>query len=130
MLEIIQSEQIRMIKERLSSRGEGDFDAQLKVVKEIIQSIRNQGDEALFAYTKQFDGFDVSEKNFVVSEAEFEEAYQEVDRGLLEIIWESAENIRAFHELQKRESFFKEEEGKKPVSYTHLVLYRHEWKAL
>ena len=113
MLEIIRSEEIGKIKERLAARGEGDFDEQLKTVKRILADVRARGDEALFEYTRKFDGFDANAENLAVSEEEFEAAYRQVDAELVEIVRESAANIRAFHELQKRESFFKEEDGKK-----------------
>ncbi|MBQ9942341.1 MAG: histidinol dehydrogenase [Christensenellaceae bacterium] len=106
----IQGNDIETLKKRLLERGETDYSAQEAAVKEIIAAVKSRGDEALFAYTKKFDKFDVNTENFLVSEAEIEEAYANTDAQLIAVMRESAENIRAYHQLQKREDF----ELKKP----------------
>ena len=44
-------------------------------VFEIIEKVRNQGDAAVFSYTKQFDGADISSENIKVTDAEINAAY-------------------------------------------------------
>lgn len=78
-------------------------EAQREAVKEIIQNIRQKGDAALFAYTEKFDSVRLAD--FRVSAAEIESAYLELDPSLISIIKEAADNIRFFHEKQKRESW-------------------------
>lgn len=73
------------------------------VVSDIIDNVRKKGDTALFEYTQKFDGADLI--NLEVTEAEKEEAFAPVDSKFLEILREAADNIRAFHEKQVRESF-------------------------
>lgn len=73
------------------------------VVSDIIDNVRKKGDTALFEYTQKFDGADLI--NLEVTEAEKEEAFASVDSKFLEILREAADNIRAFHEKQVRESF-------------------------
>lgn len=73
------------------------------VVREIIDTVRRDGDRALFAYTEKFDRAKLS--SLEVSEAEFEEAFKAVEPKLLEIINEAAENIREFHKNQVRSGF-------------------------
>lgn len=70
---------------------------------DIIDNVRKKGDTALFEYTQKFDGADLI--NLEVTEAEKEEAFASVDSKFLEILREAADNIRAFHEKQVRESF-------------------------
>ncbi|MDQ0225315.1 histidinol dehydrogenase [Metabacillus niabensis] len=77
---------------------------QRKDVQDIIATVRNDGDKALFAYTKKFD--QVSLSSLLVTDEEFTEAYRELDKELVDIIREAAANIRSFHEKQKRESWF------------------------
>ena len=73
------------------------------VVSDIIDNVRKKGDTALFEYTQKFDGADLI--NLEVTEAEKEEAFASVDSKFIEILREAADNIRAFHEKQVRESF-------------------------
>jgi len=77
---------------------------QRKDVQDIIATVRNDGDKALFAYTEKFD--QVSLSSLLVTDEEFTEAYKELDEELVDIIREAAANIRSFHEKQKRESWF------------------------
>lgn len=72
-------------------------------VSDIIENVRKNGDTALFEYTQKFDGADLI--NLEVTEAEKEEAFASVDSKFIEILREAADNIRAFHEKQVRESF-------------------------
>ncbi|WP_338782352.1 histidinol dehydrogenase [Metabacillus sp. FJAT-52054] len=75
-----------------------------RMVKEIIEAVKKQGDEALRYYTEKFDG--VRLDSFKVTETEIQEAYRNLDDSLLEIIREAIENIRLFHSKQKRDSWF------------------------
>lgn len=80
-------------------------------VAEIIAAVREKGDTAVFGYTKQFDGADLSAKNVKVTEAEIKEAYEEADEKLLAVIRKAKENIRVYHEKQKRHSWFDSDES-------------------
>ncbi len=72
-------------------------------VAEIIANVREKGDKALYDYCKKFDGADL--KSLQVSPEEIEEALTLVEPKFLEILAEAAENIRAFHQKQVRNSF-------------------------
>ncbi len=74
-------------------------------VKKIISDVAENGDAALFSYTKKFDGFELNKNNLRVAEQEIAEAYKKVDADLLDTLKKSAENIRIFHEKQKRENY-------------------------
>ncbi|MDE7311585.1 MAG: histidinol dehydrogenase [Eubacterium sp.] len=80
-------------------------------VNEIIEQVRRKRDEALFAYTKQFDGADICAGNILVTDAEIEDAYAKVDQSLLKVIRRSLVNIRSFHEKQRQQSWFTTEEN-------------------
>ena len=73
------------------------------IVADIIYTVRKEGDQALFAYNKKFDGCDLSALE--VTEAEIEEAFAAVEPRFLEILRRAEKNIRAFHEKQVRTSF-------------------------
>lgn len=73
------------------------------VVADILNTVRQQGDRALYAYAEQFDGAKLTALE--VTEAEIQEAFDTVEPEFLDILREAAANIRAFHEKQVRNSF-------------------------
>lgn len=86
-----------------SPNNYGQFEV---TVNEIINNVRTNGDKALFEYTAKFDKFDLNADNIKVTKAEIEEAYSRLDPKLVEVLKHSAENIRAFHVKQLRNSWF------------------------
>ena len=81
-----------------------------KVVSEIIEKVKNEGDSALYFYAEKFDRVKLS--SLEVSKAEIDEAVAQVDKEFLAVLKRAAENIRAFHKEQKREGFeLKRQEG-------------------
>ena len=60
----------------------------------------------MFAFTRKFDGAEISADNILVTEAEIEEAYQEVDASLLDVIRKARNNIENFHAKQRQNSWF------------------------
>ncbi len=89
----------------LLKRTTDDYGEQELIVKEIIKNVHDNGDAALFEYTKKFDKADISASNIKVTDAEIEEAYGQVDGDLIEVIRKAIKNISDFHELQKRNSW-------------------------
>lgn len=75
-------------------------------VNDIINDIKNRRNEAVFEYTKKFDGYDLNADNIIVTEDEIKAAYEEIDAGLVEIIRKALVNIRNYHAKQKRNSWF------------------------
>ncbi|MBQ8358198.1 MAG: histidinol dehydrogenase [Clostridia bacterium] len=73
------------------------------IVADIIANVRKNGDKALYEYCEKFDK--VKLESLAVSEAEIEAAVAEVPEEFLRILRTAAENIRHFHEKQKRNSF-------------------------
>jgi len=69
----------------------------------IIEDVRKRGDAALLDYTERFDGVRLS--SLAVTEEEFAEAEKTVEPEFFAVLKEAAENIRAFHEKQKRDGF-------------------------
>ncbi|MDE6063256.1 MAG: histidinol dehydrogenase, partial [Lachnospiraceae bacterium] len=90
----------------LLKRSPSNYGAYEATVAEIVGNVREKGDEAVFAYTKQFDKFDLTAENIRVTEEEIQEAYRTLDEDLIAVYRRSAENIRIFHEKQLRTSWF------------------------
>ncbi|SHK39275.1 histidinol dehydrogenase [Hespellia stercorisuis] len=86
-----------------SPNSYGQYEAS---VAEILNTVKEKKDEALFAYTKKFDGADISVENILVTEAEIEEAYRLVDEDLLRVVRKALKNIEEYHAKQKQYSWF------------------------
>ena len=84
---------------------------QSRTVAQIVDDIREKGDEALFAYTEKFDHIRLDPESVKVTEAEIEEAYRSVDPALLDVIRKALVNIRTYHEKQRRYSWFDSQEN-------------------
>ena len=95
----------RLLEELLerSPNSYGDYESR---VNEIIEQVRTRRDEAVFAYTKQFDGADLNAGSILVTEKEIQEAYDQIDPTLLDVMRKSLVNIRSFHEKQRQQSWF------------------------
>ena len=111
--------------EEIFARTEPQADVQA-VVSDIIADVRANGDKALFAYAKKFDKADL--KALQVSEVELDEAFESVEPEFLDVLKEAAENIRAFHSRQVRNSFILNEKpgivlGQKVIPMDRVGIY-------
>lgn len=97
IVEVLNTEYEKIL-DRLIRRGDEDFFEVDKTVKDIISEVRSKKDDALFTYTKKFDGADLT--GLKVSEKEIEDAMKSADAELIEIMREAAANIREYHQLQ------------------------------
>ncbi len=86
-----------------SPNSYGEFEGK---VNDIIEEVRAKRDEAVFHFTKKFDGADIDASNILVTEEEIQEAYELVDEKLLGVIRKALVNIREYHEKQCQRSWF------------------------
>lgn len=91
---------------RLLKRSPNHFEGYGDKVQEIINEVKEKGDQAVFSFTKKFDQADLNSETIRVTEEEIKEAYSEVSSELLEILHKSMKNIQAYHEKQKINSWF------------------------
>ncbi len=94
------------LQENLLRRSPNSYKEYEERVDAIIGQIREKGDEALFSYTKQFDGAQVDYKNIRATREEIEEAYRLTDPKLVAVMEKSLKNIWSYHEKQKQYSWF------------------------
>lgn len=111
--------------EDIFSRGDVSTGVE-DTVSEIIKSVRERGDAALFEYCEKFDRAKLS--SLAVSREEIDEAVASVEPEFLEIIKRAAANIRKFHERQVRNSFIINDEdgvviGQKVIPVDRAGLY-------
>lgn len=95
--------------DKIFSRVEPKVDVS-KIVSEIIENVRQNGDKALKEYSEKFDKCKLDA--LLVSEEEIQKAVDTVEPEFLRILNLAKENITAFHLRQKREGFtIKGEDG-------------------
>jgi histidinol dehydrogenase len=90
----------------LLKRDPNNYTAYESTVQEIVEDVRKNRDQALFAYTKKFDGADLNSSNIRVTDMEIQEAMAQVEPGLLTVMKRAMKNIREYHEKQKQYSWF------------------------
>ncbi len=122
---------IKIIKDRLSNREE-IFSAVAErvdvsaTVKEIIAKVKAEGDAALYYYAEKFDKAKLT--SLRVSEEEIAEAIASQPSEFIQILKETAENIRDFHQKQKNDGFTLEKSdgiiiGQKVIPVDRAGLY-------
>lgn len=95
--------------DEIFARAEASINVEA-IVTEIIENVKQNGDKALFEYCEKFDKAKLS--SLLVTSKEIDEAVSLVEPKFLEILKTAAQNIRAFHQNQKREGFeIKGEDG-------------------
>ena len=102
-------ESTKDILENLLKRSPNNYGKFESKVAQILDKVKNEGDAALFAYTKEFDKADVTKETIRVTDAEIEEAYAQIDPALLGVIRKALVNIRKYHEKQIQNSWFTRE---------------------
>ena len=90
----------------LLKRDPNNYDSYNKVVQEIVAEVKSKKDEALFAFTKKFDGADMDASTIRVTEEEIREARNMVEPELLAVMERALKNIRDYHQMQVRHSWF------------------------
>ncbi|MCB5708255.1 histidinol dehydrogenase [Blautia wexlerae] len=99
-------ESTKDILENLLKRSPNNYGKFESTVAQILDKVKNEGDAALFVYTKEFDKADVTKETIRVTDAEIEEAYAQIDPALLGVIRKALVNIRQYHEKQIQNSWF------------------------
>ena len=95
------------ILEDLLKRSPNNYDQYADSVNEILSNVKENGDKAIFDYTKKFDGADINGENILVTKEEIQEAYDSLEnKELVDIIRKSLNNIKVYHEKQKQYSWF------------------------
>ncbi len=112
----------------LLKRDPNNYEEYAGVVQEIIDQVKEKGDEAVFAYTEKFDKARITGDNVRVTKAEIEEARAMVNPELLRVMERTMENIRDYHQKQVRHSWFDSREdgvilGQKQTALESVGVY-------
>ena len=91
----------------LLKRSPNNYDNFADSVNAILANVKENGDKALFQYTRNFDKADINASNIKVTEEEIKEAYDRLENPeLVQVIRRSLKNIKEYHEKQKQYSWF------------------------
>lgn len=96
-------------RERVSHQSFRDEEASRKT-EIIVKDVQERGDTALLEYTAALDGCALTPEILRVTPEEIKAAYSEISPEFLSALREAKENIRGFHELQKRQDWFRQDE--------------------
>ncbi len=80
-----------------------------ETVARILGAVRQQGDAAVATFTAEFDGVSLEPTQFRVPAEVLAQALVAMEPDLREALEAAIENIRAFHERQRRNSWFMED---------------------
>lgn len=110
MIDIVEISEKRKVEilTKLEQRNNQDTLNIRKSVEEILENIKFYKDKALREYTLKFDGIELD--SLTVSQDEYNEAFDSVDKELISILEESKKNIEAYHEKQKKNGYLFQKE--------------------
>ena len=117
-------ESTKDILENLLKRSPSSYGKYEMAVAKILDKVKQEKDQALFGYTKEFDKADITAENIKVTEEEIKEAYEQVDPSLLAVIRKALVNIRTYHEKQRQNSWFTSSENGTMLGQKITPLYR------
>lgn len=124
MIKILKAEEINASE--ILKRSAAQTQDISQAVREIIDSVKQNGDAAILEYCARFDGG--APDALEVSEEEIARAMELVDPRFTEILERAAENIRTFHSRQLRQSFISDSgtgmvTGQKVIPIEKVGLY-------
>lgn len=105
------------------ARGGFEDEELAKSVREIVRSVRDGGDKALFSFCEKFDGSVLNKDTLFVSEEEIKDAYVATDKDLLSSMKKAAENILAYHRRSPMKEDIRTENGR-TTGYTVRAVER------
>ena len=107
MIKVINYKECKSL-DNILLRSQFSYDDINEKVKNILEDVKKNGDNALKKYAKMFDNAEI--ENLEVSKEEIEEAYKNTDEKFKETLKLAYSNIEKFHKKQLRNSYITNEE--------------------
>jgi histidinol dehydrogenase len=85
--------------EFLNSKREVSADVD-RVVREIVDNVRREGDKALISYSKTFDRIDLEQTGIAITSEEIDEAFKLAPASTVEALKLARDRIEAYHSRQ------------------------------
>ncbi|MCL2159336.1 MAG: histidinol dehydrogenase [Oscillospiraceae bacterium] len=109
MLKTYDKANIAELYAKLKLRIDDKFGEALKTAGQIIEDVKNKGDEAVRFYTEKFDSVKLGD--FYMTEGEIDELYGKCDKNLIKVMEKAAQNIEQYHRKQVQNSYIITEDG-------------------
>jgi histidinol dehydrogenase len=109
---------------RLTRKSYGDDATLEKRVADILKRVREDGEEAVYQLTEEFDHINLRLNGLRVSNEEIQGAYQDVSADFLEAMRTAKGNILRYHEKQKRTSWLEPDQDGSLLGQLILPLNR------
>jgi len=90
---------------RLTRKSYGDDETLEQRVAGILKRVHDDGEEAIYQLTEEFDKVNLRQSGLRVTEEETQRAYQDVDEDFLKALRTAKGNILRYHDKQKRTSW-------------------------
>jgi len=74
-------------------------------VKNIISKVKEKGDEALFYFSKKFDGVNLDESNLLISKEVRNQCINKIDKDILKSFEIAIDNVTNFHQKQLPQNY-------------------------
>lgn len=103
MNKLIQIQKYRETDPAELTKPRGSLTDVSATVAEILKTVRSEGDAALLQYTERFDHVHLD--TLAVSPEEYEEGLSRVEKSFFAILEQAAENIRRYHQEQRRQNY-------------------------
>ncbi len=97
---------------KILTRGKFNDESKVSIVRSILKDVQTNGDNALFSYSKKFDGSELDCHSVKVSEEEFENAYKEIDEKFLQSLKKAIKNVYEYHARSPKKSDIREFDGR------------------
>ena len=111
MLKIYDKNDINKLYDILKNRKDNSLNEVTKAVAEIVDDVKINGDKAVKAYIKKFDGIEIEPEDFFMSESEIDEVYSKCDKDIVRIMEKAVENLEEYHKKQTQNAFILTKEG-------------------
>ncbi len=94
---------------KLLTRAEADLGPFMDKVRPIIDAVAAEGDEALARFAREFDKSPVEADAIAATKADFDAAFDAVDKEMIAVLELAVDNVRRFHEAQMPEEMWMKE---------------------
>lgn len=108
----------------IMNRGGVADEAIWRAVDEIVRTVREKGDQALFDYTARFDGYVLTPESIAVTKEEWQAAISRVEEKDYNLLNLAAERIEAFHRQQIQQDWRDNSEGGVSLGQRIVPLHR------
>lgn len=99
----------RDAREKLLARTEADLGPFMEKVAPIVAAVAKEGDAALARFAREFDKSPVDADAIAATPADFDAAFDAVDREMIAVLELAVDNVRRFHEAQMPEEMWMKE---------------------